>query len=83
MLRKCTASTVENFHTCQIGKMPLLGELKIYIQYTELKLSCGNIPVVKILFIVMVALTFDPKINRVLVEGEEPYLFWGHYHYTV
>ena len=30
MLRKCTASTVENFHTCQIGKMPLLGELKIY-----------------------------------------------------
>jgi hypothetical protein len=23
MLRKCTASTVENFHTCQIGKMPL------------------------------------------------------------
>ena len=25
MLRKCTASTVENFHTCQIGKMPLLG----------------------------------------------------------
>jgi hypothetical protein len=30
MLRKCTASTVENFHTCQIGKMPLLWELKIY-----------------------------------------------------
>jgi hypothetical protein len=30
MLRKCTASTVEHFHTCQIGKMPLLGELKIY-----------------------------------------------------
>ena len=30
MLRKCTASTVENFHTCQIGKMPLLRELKIY-----------------------------------------------------
>ena len=30
MLRKCTASTVENFHTCQIGKMSLLGELKIY-----------------------------------------------------
>jgi hypothetical protein len=30
MLRKCTASTLENFHTCQIGKMPLLGELKIY-----------------------------------------------------
>ena len=23
-------STVENFHTCQIGKMHLLGELKIY-----------------------------------------------------
>jgi hypothetical protein len=30
MLRKCTASTVEHFHTCQIGKMPLLGELKSY-----------------------------------------------------
>ena len=32
MLRKCTctASTIENFHICQIGKMPLLGELKIY-----------------------------------------------------
>jgi hypothetical protein len=30
MLRKYTASTVENFHTCQIGKMPLLGKLKIY-----------------------------------------------------
>jgi hypothetical protein len=30
MLSKCTASTVENFHTCQIGKMILLGVLKIY-----------------------------------------------------
>jgi hypothetical protein len=30
MLRKCTASTVENFHTCQIEKMPLLRELNIY-----------------------------------------------------
>ena len=28
MLRKCTASTVENVDTCQIGKM--LWELKIY-----------------------------------------------------
>jgi hypothetical protein len=31
----------------------------VKIQYTELKLSCGNDPVVKILFIVMVTLTFD------------------------
>jgi hypothetical protein len=28
MFRKCTAGTVENFHTCQIGKMPLLGGTK-------------------------------------------------------
>jgi hypothetical protein len=30
ILRKCTASTVENVHTWWIWKMPLLGELKMY-----------------------------------------------------
>jgi hypothetical protein len=43
------------------------------IQYTELKL-CGNDPVVKN----SIYSKHDSP-----VEGEEPYLFWGHYHYTV
>jgi hypothetical protein len=33
MLRKCTASTVENFHTCQIGKIPLLQELLLCVKH--------------------------------------------------
>jgi hypothetical protein len=31
----------------------------VKIKYTELKLSCGNDPVVKIIFIVTMTLTFD------------------------
>jgi hypothetical protein len=80
------------------------------IQYTELKLSCGNDPVVKNSIYSNGDLDLrpnDPKINRILplpqgnhvvkfgkdpiyktkvitwphdspIEGEEPYLFWGH-----
>jgi hypothetical protein len=33
MLRKFTASTVENFHTCQIGKIPLLQELLLCVKH--------------------------------------------------
>ena len=38
----------------------------VKIQYTELKSSCGNDPVVKNIFILTVTWTSDPKINRVL-----------------
>jgi hypothetical protein len=62
------------------GKNPIYFEVKgqgyykynfwqqgVKIQYTELKLSCGNDPVKNYIYS-----------NGDLGLGEEPYLFWGH-----
>jgi hypothetical protein len=46
----------------------------VKIQYTELKLSCGNDPVVKIIFIVTVTLTFD--LNWILTKLGHMITLW-------
>jgi hypothetical protein len=73
----------------EIGFFPFHREIMwsslVKSQYTELKLSCGKDPVVKNsiynngdldLFLNVTKYQTWPHDSP--VEGEEPYLFWGH-----